>query len=427
MTQRLVLQIKRTDNSQFSVEVETDSSVLELKEKLSSRADISIPQQRLVYKGQVLKDEQALRSYGISDGSQIHLIRQSAVGAGQAAPGTGGSLGGGLGGFQQHLIKNPDVMEAMLNSPQMQAMLGNPEMLRAVIAMNPEIKQLTDQHPELAHMLNDSSFLSQAVDSFRSPAAMREMMRTTDRAISNIDAVPGGFNALAKMYKDIQAPLMDAAASSGASATGVSSSSAVMSGSVADPQAGIQGKPLPNPWASSNPAFNNFEPSAAAAMLQDPNMQGLIASLFRSSAPAAGSVAAAPQAAAAAATPSAGGFGEAATIGRLFDPSFMQLVTELERSLGGLGGSSTPAQQTGTFGESFGTFMTAMADNPEIKWRAQLAALRSMGFTDTSACVRALQQTNGNVNRAIDILIAEGAGETPGNNNNKSCFCVTCP
>lgn len=68
----------------------------------------------------------------------------------------------------------------------------------------------------------------------RNPALMQEMMRNQDRALSNLEVIhasiinafysivlwhchcfyqslPGGFNALQRMYTDIQEPMMDAA------------------------------------------------------------------------------------------------------------------------------------------------------------------------------------------------------------------------
>lgn len=38
----------------------------------------------------------------------------------------------------------------------------------------------------------------------RSPELMREMMRTTDRAMSNIESHPEGFNMLRRMYHNVQ-------------------------------------------------------------------------------------------------------------------------------------------------------------------------------------------------------------------------------
>jgi len=37
-------------------------------------------------------------------------------------------------------------------------------------------------------------------------------MRNQDRALSNLEALPGGFNALERLYRDVQEPMMDATA-----------------------------------------------------------------------------------------------------------------------------------------------------------------------------------------------------------------------
>jgi len=37
-----------------------------------------------------------------------------------------------------------------------------------------------------------------------------QMMRNQDRALSNIEAMPGGFNMLRQMHNDVQEPLMQA-------------------------------------------------------------------------------------------------------------------------------------------------------------------------------------------------------------------------
>lgn len=45
----------------------------------------------------------------------------------------------------------------------------------------------------------------------RNPAMMQEMMRNQDRALSNLESIPGGYNALRRMYTDIQEPMFSAA------------------------------------------------------------------------------------------------------------------------------------------------------------------------------------------------------------------------
>merc|ERR1719238_1166331 len=77
-------------------------------------------------------------------------------------------------------------MRDMMNSPAMRAALDqgsrNPETLRPTfeVARNPEL--------------------------------MREQMRLTDRAFTNVEAHPGGFNALSRAHAEVQEPMMNAVA-----------------------------------------------------------------------------------------------------------------------------------------------------------------------------------------------------------------------
>jgi ubiquilin len=67
-----------------------------------------------------------------------------------------------------------------------------------------------DSNPELARMMQDPAMLRQTLEVARNPELMREQMRTTDRALSNIESHPEGFNMLRRMYTDVQAPLQNA-------------------------------------------------------------------------------------------------------------------------------------------------------------------------------------------------------------------------
>lgn len=55
----------------------------------------------------------------------------------------------------------------------------------------------------------------------RNPAMMQEMMRNQDRALSNLESIPGGYNALRRMYTDIQEPMFSAAREQVRAACGV--------------------------------------------------------------------------------------------------------------------------------------------------------------------------------------------------------------
>ena len=56
--------VKLTSAPKITVGVELSGTVLELKELLAEKTDIPAAQQRLIYKGHVLKDEKTLESYG---------------------------------------------------------------------------------------------------------------------------------------------------------------------------------------------------------------------------------------------------------------------------------------------------------------------------------------------------------------------------
>lgn len=60
------INIRCSNGSKFSVQATLDSSVGSFKSILAQHCDIPSEQQRLIYKGRILKDEQTLDSYGTS-------------------------------------------------------------------------------------------------------------------------------------------------------------------------------------------------------------------------------------------------------------------------------------------------------------------------------------------------------------------------
>merc|ERR1711998_396770 len=121
----------------------------------------------------------------------------------------------------------------------------------------------------------------------------------------------------------------------------------------------------------------SFDPNAMAAMFQDPNMVQLMASLFTAKEKQSVTGAAAD-----------------AGIGTCFtEPEFNPLAN--------------PYYPGSNFSNSFGNFLLAQQENPELQYRSQIQALKSMGFVDVDANVQALLQTDGNVTRAIEVLLEQ--------------------
>jgi ubiquilin len=69
---------------------------------------------------------------------------------------------------------------------------------------------MIERNPEIGHIINDPSFIRQTMDMARNPELMREMMRNNDRALANLETIPGGFNHLRRMYHTLQEPLESA-------------------------------------------------------------------------------------------------------------------------------------------------------------------------------------------------------------------------
>ncbi|CAN4116721.1 unnamed protein product [Withania somnifera] len=312
----VMINIRCSSGSKFAVKVNLDSTVGSFKSILVKHANIPAEQQRLIYKGRILKDEQTLESYGLEADHTVHLVRGSApapsanpvsatnaggpnivqnaprdaasdaggpfLGSGLGAsmfPGLGSGGAGGLFGagfpdfeqVQQQLTQNPDMMRDMMNMPLVQNLMNNPETIRNLIMNNPQMREIMDRNPELAHVLNDPATLRQTMEAARNPELMREMMRNTDRAMSNIESSPEGFNMLRRMYENVQEPFLNASTLSGDARNDVGSNPfAALLGT----QGGGQGRqqsnnppttgfettdnqpapntnPLPNPWASA--------------------------------------------------------------------------------------------------------------------------------------------------------------------------------
>jgi ubiquilin len=103
---------------------------------------------------------------------------------------------------------------------------------------------------------------------FRNPELMREMQRNNDRALSNIEAIPGGFNHLRRMYNTFQGP-MESAMTPGSGDEANNERLARELNVESVPENSLNTQALPNPWAAaSNNNSNsntNSSPSASAA------------------------------------------------------------------------------------------------------------------------------------------------------------------
>ncbi|KAI9099277.1 hypothetical protein DFS34DRAFT_617014 [Phlyctochytrium arcticum] len=212
------IKIKQANESAFSVTIDLSSTVLQLKQKIEADGPGNVPttQQRLIFAGKVLKDEDKLDSYKMTEGNTVHMVKGSSgarsaaaasatassatasstaasattnpAGAGAANPfnmfgggataGAGGNPfaafgGGGMGGGMSAM--DPSMMAGLLNNPavaqSISQMMSNPQMLDQLTAMNPGMASMIT--PQVREMMGSEEFRRIMSD----PNMMRSMMQ----------------------------------------------------------------------------------------------------------------------------------------------------------------------------------------------------------------------------------------------------------
>lgn len=153
------------------------------------------------------------------------------------------------------LTAEEKMMEQMMDNPMMASMLNNPELMKSIMESNPQMKKLLDANPQLRQIMSDPATMNEMMRTMRNPSLRREMMRNTDRTMSAIENMPGGFNELRKIYQQIQEPMENALDSMTEEQQQQSSSSSASSSINRTNDATPNTEALPNPWA--RPANNN--------------------------------------------------------------------------------------------------------------------------------------------------------------------------
>jgi len=482
----------KTPKDKKSIVTAEDAEIKDFKALVAEAFEAEPEQLCLIFAGKIMKDNDTLKTHNIKDGLTVHLvikappreepetrrppadISATPFGLNQLG-GLAGleSMGVGPGTFmdlqsrmQSELMGNPDLMRTVLDNPLVQQMMNNPETMRTLITSNPQMQELMQRNPEISHMLNNPELLRQTMELARNPAMLQELMRSHDRAISNLESVPGGYNALQRIYRDIQEPILNATTESSRNLYNVGGG-----GTGENPQQGRENSaPLPNPWGtpadrapnlntpsmqsllqqmSDNPSMMQnmmnapYTRSMVEAMAADPNMA---ANLINQSPLLAGN----PQLQEQMRTMMP------QFLQQLQNPDMQQMMTnpqalnailqiqqgmeQLRQVAPGLVGSlgvpptvpaATPAaapNAAGTtptpaaagaagnshaFSDFMSRMMTGMTQNqnnqpPEERYRSQLEQLAAMGFVNREANLQALTATFGDINAAVERLLALG-------------------
>lgn len=318
----------KTPKEKQTVEIEEDASIKDFREAVSKKFNAQTEQLCLIFAGKIMKDHESLNTHNVKDGLTVHLVikaartpsNQSQDSTPQrnqadisASPFGLGSLGGlvgleslGLGSanfidlqqrMQRELLSNPETMRVILDNPLVQNLMNDPENMRNLITANPQIEELMQRNPEISHMLNNPELLRQTMELARNPSMLQELMRSHDRALSNLESIPGGYSALRRMYRDIQEPMLAAAANERNPFAALVENSSNQDNQP-NPQQGQENRdPLPNPWNPSQgqaqsqgqgqgqgqtPTTPSTDPPTAGGrrLLESPAMQSLVTQMI---------------------------------------------------------------------------------------------------------------------------------------------------
>lgn len=217
----------------FTVTIDQNATIRKLKESICEINSVPVDAQRVIFAGQILKDENTIDSYGIKDGFTLHFVKskQKTVPATPASPsatpattGTHATPspqhGGGSAGTQQAqpgistptspsesgLSRipglgsiDPSTFETMLSDPALRQFVSSPNfgsMLNGMIRSNPQFKQLMEQHPEISSTLENPETIRHLQDAMSSPEAFRDFMRHLDTMMNRFENTPELFTEL---------------------------------------------------------------------------------------------------------------------------------------------------------------------------------------------------------------------------------------
>ncbi|KAI8145240.1 hypothetical protein BJV82DRAFT_649115 [Fennellomyces sp. T-0311] len=467
----ITVKIRPSNGDLFDVEFDPESTTIrQLKKLVGDKMDGADPTElRLVYSGRILKDDDNCTEYKISQGHTVHVVRSSkkpsspqastastptatttetppasatpttATESPSATPfGTRETGQGGFpmmdmfGGGGRSSMMDPDSMRRLLDSPMMQSLLSNTDFVRSIITSNPQMRSLMERNPDMAHIINDPEFLRRSIEMIRNPEMMREMQRSNDRALSNIEAIPGGFNHLRRVYSAFQDPLASAGRPSDDSTDEANARLARELNVTSLPENQLNTQALPNPWAppprsQQSSATDSFDPlgfgsggGGGASGAGNP-FAGLSMFPFMSPQQQQSNTTATSQ------TPPTSGNTQQQQQQVPFwaDQNFIQASMRLQQAMmeGQRQNQQNTSQQQqpqmppmfpftqgmwnfGNTNNNTTATPSAPVEPPETRFRSQLEQLEEMGFVERQANVRALLATGGDVQAAIEYLLS---------------------
>lgn len=445
------ISLKSGSSENKELEIEDSSTVKTLREQVAEKYSTTSNLVVLIFAGKIIKDDKTLTECKIADGLSLHVVLKKASGsavskpatastpssnsapstttpstsaaatatpAAAAAPSPADFFGTGMSGqsmeqAQQQMMNNPEMMSRMLDNPLVNSVMSDPNVMQELMNSNPQLRGLMDQHPEIRGMMSNPDMMRQAMEMARNPQAMQEMMRGHDRAMQNIESIPGGFNHLRRMHEDVVQPMQDAMSPNNPFEQLNNNSNNENAQSNTETTSA-----LPNPWGNnSNNSANNSTGAARPQMTE--GLQSAMMNAMMNNMPGMDNL---PEAAR---SQMSRMFSDPETMAAMQRPAVREAMTQIQQGvatinreapglarvmgipegLGGMGGMPGMPGMSGNGGAPSRPAPAADTRTPEERYATELGQLEAMGFTNKQNNLAALVATNGNLNQAVDRLV----------------------
>ncbi|XP_034645340.1 ubiquilin-1-like [Trachemys scripta elegans] len=271
-------------------EVAENSTIRAFKDEVAKRFKAPSDLLVLIFAGKILKDQDTLSQHGVRSGFSIHLVirsqkrpqdhpaeptntatppmpsANSSANTINSNPFLLGFLIGVTGmsvlGLDPTDVSDlmseaseadssiQDLMSEVAQNPMVQSILTNTDLVQEILLSNPQMQQLAEQNPEINHILRNPDFIREMIEVSSSPAMLQEIIRNHDRALSNLESIPGGYSALQQLYSEIEEPMMNAVQAQFGSNPSESLENNPPLGGASLPARMENRDPLPNPWAT---------------------------------------------------------------------------------------------------------------------------------------------------------------------------------
>lgn len=232
-SEKLSLIVKSSSRKEI-MEISDDTTISNFKELIATKFSVDAQSLRLIYAGRILKDADTIKSLNIKNGYTVYVVVKPSAQSNSR--------------LNNEVAPTYPNLQRTLSRDLLQYYVNTPDILRSMLNNNPALQQVIQRNPEIGHIINNPRLLQEAMEVMQNPNVANEFVRSADRAMSNIESLPGGFNALQQMYHDIEEPLMDATDDSLNPFINLFTST-----TITDQQGSENRAPLPNPWSQIEP------------------------------------------------------------------------------------------------------------------------------------------------------------------------------